>query len=324
MMRAVEIAGKGGPEVLRLVERPVPEPGPGEVQIKIAAAGLNGADLAQRRGVYPPPEGASDLPGLEVAGTISKLGEGVAGLAEGQRVCALLTGGGYAQYCTVPAGQVLVLPEDVDFISGAGLIETTATVWANVFEAGALKLGETFFVHGGTSGIGTTAIQLARLFGARVVATCGSAEKAERCRDLGADRAINYRNEDFAAILREELGGVDVILDIIGGPYLADNIRILKPGGRLVFIAFSGGRRGELDIARVMMNRLTITGSTLRSRPIAEKARLVAAVRERVWPLLVSGAYQPVIDSTFPLEQAAEAHRYMETSRHMGKIILTL
>lgn len=324
MMRAVEIAGKGGPEVLRLVERPVPEPGPGEVQIKIAAAGLNGADLAQRRGVYPPPEGASDLPGLEVAGTISKLGEGVAGLAEGQRVCALLTGGGYAQYCTVPAGQVLVLPEDVDFISGAGLIETTATVWANVFEAGALKLGETFFVHGGTSGIGTTAIQLARLFGARVVATCGSAEKAERCRDLGADRAINYRNEDFAAILREELGGVDVILDIIGGPYLADNIRILKPGGRLVFIAFSGGRRGELDIARVMMNRLTITGSTLRSRPIAEKARLVAAVRERVWPLLVSGAYQPVIDSTFPLEQAAEAHRYMEASRHMGKIILTL
>lgn len=324
MMRAVEIVGKGGPEVLRLVERPVPEPGPGEVQIKIAAAGLNGADLAQRRGVYPPPEGASDLPGLEVAGTISKLGEGVTGLAEGQRVCALLTGGGYAQYCTVPAGQVLVLPENVDFISGAGLIETTATVWANVFEAGALKLGETFCVHGGTSGIGTTAIQLARLVGARVVTTCGSAEKAERCRDLGADRAINYRNEDFAAIVREELGGVDVILDIIGGPYLADNIRILKPGGRLVFIAFSGGRMGELDIARVMMNRLTITGSTLRSRPIAEKARLVAAVRERVWPLLASGAFRPVIDSTFPLEQAAEAHRYMETSRHMGKIILTL
>src|SRR5690606_36945559 len=323
-MRAIEIDGKGGPEVLKLVERPMPEPGPGEVRIRIAAAGVNGADLAQRRGVYPPPEGASDLPGLEVAGTIDALGEGVTGFAEGDRVCALLTGGGYAQYCTVPAGQVLVLPENIDMIVGAGLIETLATVWANVFEAGRLKAGETLLVHGGTSGIGTTAIQLAKLFGARVFATCGSAEKAERCLALGADRAINYRTENFAEVVKSEVKGVDVILDIIGGPYLDGNIRSLARGGRLVFIAFNGGRTGELDIARVMMNGLTVTGSTLRSRPVAEKARLIAAVQKEVWPLLASGAFSPVIDSSYRLEEAAEAHRYMETSNHIGKIVLTV
>ena len=323
-MRAIEIAGEGGPEVLRLVERPVPEPGPGEVRIRVAAAGINGADLAQRRGVYPPPEGASDLPGLEVAGTIDKLGDGVAGLAKGDRVCALLTGGGYAQYCVAPAGQVLVLPENVDMVGGAGLIETIATVWTNVFEAGRLQTGETLLVHGGTSGIGTTAIQLARLFGARVFVTCGSDDKAERCHQLGADRAINYRTENFAEVIRSEAGGADVILDIVGGPYLGDNVRALAPGGRLVFIAFSGGRMGELDIARVMMNGLTVTGSTLRGRPAAEKARLIAAVRKEVWPLLASGAFQPVIDSRYRLEDASEAHRYMEASRHVGKIVLTI
>lgn len=323
-MRAIEIAGPGGPEVLRLVERPMPEPGPGEIRIAVAAAGVNGADLAQRRGHYRPPEGASDIPGLEVAGTICALGEGVTGFRAGERVCALLTGGGYAQYCTAPAGQVLVLPENIDMVAGAGIIETVATVWANVFEAGALKPGEKLLVHGGASGIGTTAIQLAKLMGAQVFATCGSEEKAERCRELGADRAINYRAENFADVIRSEANGVDVILDIIGGPYLGDNIRSLARGGRLVFIAFNGGRSGELDIARVMMNGLTVTGSTLRSRPVDEKARLITQVRENVWPLLASGAFRPVIDSRYPLEEAAEAHRHMEASGHIGKIVLTL
>jgi putative PIG3 family NAD(P)H quinone oxidoreductase len=309
-MRAIEIAGKGGPEVLKRVERPMPEPGPGEVQIAIAAAGINGADLAQRNGVYPPPEGASDLPGLEVSGTISRLGEGVTGFVVGDKVAALLTGGGYAQYCTAPAGQVLSLPQNVDMIAGAAVMETLATVWANVFEAGRLKAGETLLVHGGTSGIGTTAIQLAKLMGAKVFATCGSAEKARHCLQLGAERAINYKTENFAEIIRSEVGGVDVILDIIGGPYLGDNVRSLARGGRLVFIAFNGG--------------LTVTGSTLRSKPVAEKARLVAAMREEIWPLLASGAFKPVIDSCFPLEQAADAHRHMETSAHIGKIVLTV
>lgn len=323
-MRAIEIAGKGGPEVLKCVERPMPEPGPGEVQIAIAAAGINGADLAQRRGVYPPPEGASDLPGLEVSGTISRLGEGVTGFVVGDRVAALLTGGGYAQYCTAPAGQVLSLPHNVDMLAGAAVMETLATVWANVFEAGRLKTGETLLVHGGTSGIGTTAIQLAKLMGAKVFVTCGSAEKARHCLQLGAERAINYKRENFAEIIRSEVGGVDVILDIIGGPYLDDNVRSLARGGRLVFIAFNGGRMGELDIARVMMQGLTVTGSTLRSRPVAEKSRLVAAMGEKIWPLLASGAFKPVIDSCFPLEQAADAHRHMETSAHIGKIVLTV
>lgn len=323
-MRAIEIDGKGGPEILKLVERPMLQPAPGEVRIKIAAAGVNGADLAQRRGVYPPPEGASDLPGLEVSGTIDALGDGVTGFAQGDRVCALLTGGGYAEYCTVPAGQVLLLPENVDMVTAAGIIETLATVWTNVFEAGRLKPGETLLVHGGTSGIGTTAIQLAKLFGAKVFVTCGSEEKAARCLELGADRAIDYKAENFADVIKSEVKGVHVILDIIGGPYLNDNIRVLARGGRLVFIAFNGGRMGELDIARVMMNGLTVTGSTLRSRPVPEKARLIEAVRQEVWPHLASGAFKPVIDSRYPLDLAAEAHRHMETSRHVGKIVLTL
>ncbi len=321
-MRAVEIAGPGGPEVLRLVERPVPVPGPGEVQIAVAAAGINGADLAQRRGTYPPPDGASDLPGLEVAGTISALGEGVTGFAVGERVCALLTGGGYAEMCTAPQGQVLPLPAGMDTTAGAGLIETLATVWTNVFEAGRLTAGETLLVHGGASGIGTSAIQLAKAFGARVAVTVGSDEKADACRALGADRAINYRKEDFPGILREEFGGADVILDIIGGPYLEGNIRALRRAGRLVFIAFGGGRLGQLDIARVMMNGLTVTGSTLRGRTLEEKARLIREVRSHVWPLLEDGRVKPVIDSVWPLEEAAEAHRHMEASRHIGKLVL--
>lgn len=321
-MRAIEISEPGDPDALRQVERPLPQPQPGEIRIAIAAAGVNGADLAQRRGAYPPPKGASDIPGLEVSGVVDALGPAVSGLAIGDRVCALLSGGGYAQYCTVPAGQVLPLPASLDMIEGAGLLETVATVWANVFELGGLKAGETLLVHGGASGIGTTAIQLAKAFGAKVLATVGTNEKADACRRLGADRAINYRTEDFAAIAREEHDGADVILDIIGGPYLADNIKALRRGGRLVFIAFGGGRTGELDIARVMMNGLTVTGSTLRARPVAEKARLLSEVRAHVWPLIETGAFRPVIDSVWPLDEAAGAHRHMEASLHTGKLVL--
>lgn len=322
-MQAIEIDGKGGPEVLRMVERPAPQPKAGEVQIAVTAAGVNGADLAQRRGVYPPPEGASDLPGLEVSGTISALGADVSGFAVGDRVCALLEGGGYAQYCTVPAGQVLTVPDSMDLVASAGIVETTATVWSNIFEIGKLKKGETLLVHGGGSGIGTTAIQLGKLFGARVFVTCQNEEKAQRCVQLGAERAINYRSEDFAEILRSE-GGADVILDIIGGPYLESNIKALKRGGRLVFIAFGQGRNGTLDIARVMMNGLTVTGSTLRARPIAEKARLVSELRKHVWPHLTSGGFVPVIDQVFSMADAAKAHEHMEASRHFGKIVLKM
>lgn len=324
MMQAIEISEAGGPEVLRLCERPVPQAAAGEVLIKVAAAGLNGADLAQRRGVYPPPKGASDIPGLEVSGTIEALGEGVDGFAVGDRVVALLAGGGYAQYCNVPASQVLPLPDHLSFVEGAGLMETIVTVWANVFDIGGLREGETLLVHGGTSGIGTTAIQLAKAFGARVAATSGSEEKAELCRQIGAETAINYKTEEFASIVRERHGGANVVLDIIGGPYLEGNIRAMAPKGRLVFIAFNQGRMGQLDIARVMMNGLTVTGSTLRSRPLAEKARLVSEVREKVWPLVESGSFKPVIDQVFPLAEATAAHVRMESGSHMGKIILTL
>lgn len=324
-MRAIEIAGKGGPEVLRPTRRPKPEPGPGEVLIAVAAAGLNGADLAQRKGGYPPPAGASDLPGLEVAGTIAALGEGATGFAMGDRVCALLAGGGYAEYVVVPAGHVLPLPESLGFPEGAALIETICTVWTNVFEDARLAPGEHLLVHGGTSGIGTTAIQMARLHGARVTVTVGSAEKAEAALRLGADRAINYREDDFAAVIRAETDkGVDVILDIVGGPYLPQNLKALAPRGRLAIIAFSGGRTGELDFARVMLNRLQIIGSTLRSRSAAEKTALVAAVRERVWPWVMEGRFRPVVDSTFPLDRASEAHEHMESSRHIGKIVLEI
>jgi len=324
LMRAIEISEPGGPEVLRLARRPIPQPEAGEVLIRVAAAGLNGADLAQRRGVYPPPKGASDLPGLEVSGTIADLGDGVTGFTVGDRVCALLAGGGYAEYCTVAASQVLPLPETVSFEDGAGLMETIVTVWANVFDLAGLTAGETLLVHGGTSGIGTTAIQLAKAFGSKVVTTCGSDEKAEFCRSLGADTVVNYRTEDFAAVIKEKHRNVNVILDIVGGPYLEQNIRSLAPRGRLVFIAFNQGRNGQLDIARVMMNGLTVTGSTLRSRPVEEKARLVADVRDKVWPLVEAGTFKPVTDSVFSIEDAIEAHKKMEASAHIGKIILSM
>lgn len=323
-MRAVEVSEPGGPEVLRVVQRPIPQPGPNEVLIRVVAAGMNGADLAQRRGVYPPPSGASDILGLEVSGTIAALGQDVSGFSVDDRVCALLAGGGYAEYCVVAASQVLPLPEHIAFEDGAGIMETAATVWANVFDLARLQSGETLLVHGGTSGIGTTAIQLAKAFGARVAATCGSAEKAEFCRSLGADTAINYRTEDFAEIVKHNYRGADVVLDIIGGSYLEQNINCMAPGGRLVFIAFNQGRYGKLDIARVMMRGLTITGSTLRSRPLEEKKRLVADMHKAVWPLLMNGGYKPVTDRIFPLDQVVEAHQRMEASDHIGKIILSV
>ncbi|WKC21890.1 NAD(P)H-quinone oxidoreductase [Rhizobium sp. SSA_523] len=321
-MFAIEISEPGGPEVLKAVRRPVPAPGPGEIRIRVEAAGLNGADLAQRRGVYPPPEGASDLPGLEVAGIVDLCGDGVTDFQPGDRVCALLTGGGYAQYCCVPEGQVLPLPPEITMAQGAGLIEAIATVWTNVFETAALQRGETLLVHGGTSGIGTTAIQMAKLHHCKVIVTVGSEEKAKAALSLGADRAIIYRHEDFASVLKAEKTRIDVILDIVGGPYLDGNLKSLAYGGRLVVIAFSGGRMAQLDIARVMMNRLQITGSTLRSRPVAEKARIISEVRTKAWPWVQDGRFKPVIDSTFPFAEATAAHRRMEGSGHIGKIIL--
>lgn len=321
-MFAIEISKPGGPDVLKATRRPIPEPGPGEIRIRVEAAGLNGADLAQRRGVYPPPPGVSDLPGLEVAGIVDLCGDGVTDFKAGDRVCALLTGGGYAQYCCVPSGQVLPVPAEITMAQGAGLIEAVATVWANVFEAAALKPGETLLVHGGTSGIGTTAIQMAKLHGCKVIVTVGSEEKAKAALDLGADKAIVYRKEDFASVLKAEKIRIDVILDIVGGPYLDGNVKSLAYGGRLVIIAFSGGRMAELDIARVMMNRLQITGSTLRSRPVAEKARIISEVRDKAWPWVEDGRFRPVIDSTYPFAEAVAAHERMEGSSHIGKIIL--
>ena len=323
IMRAVEITEPGSPEVLRLAQRPVPAVGAEEVLIEVAAAGLNGADLAQRRGVYPPPAGASDIPGLEVSGTIAALGSEVSGFAVGDRVCALLAGGGYAEFCVVAASQVLKLPDTISFEVGAGIMEAATTVWANVFELARLKAGETLLVHGGTSGIGTTAIQLAKAMEARVVVTCGSDEKANFCRSLGADAAVNYRTENFAEVIKNTYRGADVVLDIVGGDYLEQNIASMAPGGRLVFIAFNQGRFGNLDIARVMMRGLTVTGSTLRSRPLGEKKRLVAEMHKFVWPLLENGSFKPVIDKVFKLDDVVEAHKRMEASTHTGKIILS-
>jgi putative PIG3 family NAD(P)H quinone oxidoreductase len=325
-MKAVEITSPGGPEVLRLVSRPVPVPGRGEVLIEVAAAGVNRPDVLQRLGKYPPPAGASDLPGLEVAGTIRALG---ADLREedfpvGADVCALLAGGGYAEFVAVPAEQVLRIPAGMSMEAAAGLPETAFTVWANVFDRGRLRAGESFLVHGGTSGIGTTAIQLARARGARVFATAGSEAKCRACVALGAERAIDYRNEDFAEVLKEQLQGrgVDVILDMVGGSYLSRNVASLAVEGRLIFIAFIGGVKTEINLAPVMMKRLTITGSTLRARSPAEKGAIAKALEREVWPLYASGAARVVLHRVFPLEQAAEAHAALEAGDHVGKIVL--
>jgi putative PIG3 family NAD(P)H quinone oxidoreductase len=325
-MMCVEISAAGGPDVLRAVQRPVPAPAPGEILVEVAAAGVNRPDVLQRLGRYDPPPGASDLPGLEVAGRVAALGEGVYGWAPGEPVCALVAGGGYARYCPVPAPQCLPLPRGVDMVTAAALPECVFTVWTNVFERGQLQPGETFLVHGGSSGIGTTAIQLARAMGARVFATAGTPEKCRSCEALGAERAVDYRSEDFVEVVRAATGGrgVDVVLDMVGGDYVARNIDLLAPDGRHVSIAFLLGPKVTLNLVPVMTKRLILTGSTLRARPVAEKGRIAEAVRHKVWPLVEAGVFRPQVFRTFPLAAAAEAHRLMETSTHTGKIVLTL
>ncbi|NVO28761.1 NAD(P)H-quinone oxidoreductase [Donghicola sp. C2-DW-16] len=320
-MRVIEIAKPGGPEVLTPARRPIPVPKAGEVVIRVAYAGVNRPDALQRAGLYNPPPGASDLPGLEASGEISAVGEGVSGLKVGDLVCALLPGGGYAEYVATPAAHCLPVPEGMSMDQAACLPETFFTVWSNVFQRGGLQAGERFLIHGGSSGIGTTAIQLARHFGARVFATAGSAEKCAACVALGAERAINYREEDYVDVLRAE-GGANLILDMVGGDYLPRNVKALADDGRLVQIAFLQGPKVELNFAQVMMRRLTITGSTLRPQSDLAKARIAAELREKVWPLLSAGQIKPVMDSEFALDQASDAHARMESSGHIGKIVL--
>jgi len=325
-MTAIEITESGGPEVLQPVERPVPEPGPGEILIAVAAAGVNRPDVVQRLGLYPPRPGESDLPGLAVGGAVAAVGAAVTEWKEGDSVCALISGGGYAQYATAPAAQVLRVPAGLDSIQAAGIPETFFTVWTNMFDRGHLAAGESILIHGGSSGIGTTAIQLAREFGATAYVTVGNAEKARFCEELGAVKAINYREQDFVEEIKSitDGAGVDVILDIVGGDYLPRNIRLLRVEGRLLQVSLMGGSKGELDLGRVMRNRLTVTGSTLRPRSVAQKGEIAASLRERVWPLFEAGKIGPVIHQTFPLAEASRAHELMETSAHIGKIILSV
>ena len=323
LMRAVEIKAPGGPEQLVPTQRPVPTPKPGEVLIRVHAAGINRPDVIQRMGQYPAPPGASDLPGLEVSGTIAAVGSDVIGLSIGERVCALLPGGGYAQFAVADAVLCLPIPEGFSFVEAAAVPETLMTVWHNVFERGGLKPGETLLVHGGTSGIGTTAIQLAKYKGAAIVVTAGSDEKCSACIKLGADHAINYRGQDFVEIVRALPGkGVDVILDMVGGDYFGRNLKCLKPDGRLVVIAFLKGAKTEVDLATIMMKRLTVTGSTLRSRDLAFKTALAKAVRHELWPALARRQITPLIHHIFPLADASSAHTMMESSAHIGKIVL--
>ncbi|HBZ43817.1 MAG TPA: NAD(P)H-quinone oxidoreductase [Maritimibacter sp.] len=322
-MRAVEISEPGGPEVLRLTERPVPTPGHGEILIKLAYAGVNRPDALQRAGSYAPPPTASDLPGLEGSGEVVALGDGVTDWAVGDMVCALLPGGGYAEYVATPAAHALPIPEGMGMKEAACLPETYFTVWSNVFMRGGLTAGERFLVHGGSSGIGTTAIQLAHTLGARVFTTAGSDEKCEVCRDLGADVAINYREGDFVDVLKKE-GGAHLILDMVGGDYIPRNIQALADDGRMVHIAFLSGPKAELNFAQIMARRLTVTGSTLRPQSDAAKARIAGELRDKVWPLLDAGRIKPVMDQTFALADAAKAHARMETSQHIGKIVLEI
>ncbi|MBM3558765.1 MAG: NAD(P)H-quinone oxidoreductase [Alphaproteobacteria bacterium] len=324
-MTIVEIAAPGGPEMLRPATRPVPAPGTAELLVKVAAAGVNRPDVAQRKGVYPPPPGASDIPGLEVAGTVVALGAGVTEYAIGDAVCALVSGGGYAEYAVCPVPQTLPVPRGLSLVEAGAVPETFFTVWTNVFDRGRLAAGESFLVHGGSGGIGTTAIQLAAARGARVFATAGNAAKVAACERLGAGRGIDYRREDFVAVVKQATGGTgaDVILDMVGGDYLPRNIACLATEGRLLQIAVQGGAKAEINLAQVMMRRLTVTGSTLRPRSVAAKGAIAAALRREVWPLLEAGTVKPVIDRTFALADAAQAHATMEDRRHIGKLVLT-
>ncbi|MBK8906587.1 MAG: NAD(P)H-quinone oxidoreductase [Rhodospirillales bacterium] len=325
-MRAVEITAPGGPETLATTIRPVPKPGSGEVLIRVAAAGVNGPDILQRQGAYPAPPGVTDIPGLEVAGAVAGLGSDVPDWRVGDQLCALVAGGGYAEYCTVPAAQCLPIPDGLDTAEAAALPETFFTVWTNVFERGRLASGESLLVHGGAGGIGTTAIQMANRLGARVFATAGSADKCDVCRRLGAERAIDYTREDFVDVIKEatDSRGVDVILDMVGGDYVSRNIKCLAREGRLVSIAFRRGSRVEIDLMPVMLKRLTLTGSTLRIQSVPRKGEIAAALRERIWPLIADGRIRPLIHARLPLADAAEAHRLMEASVHVGKIVLVV
>ncbi len=324
--RVVEIARPGPPEVLTPGRRSVEPPGSGQVLVRVAAAGVNRPDVMQRLGKYPPPPGASDIPGLEVAGEVVAVGEGVDAWHVGDRVCALVAGGGYAEYCPAPAPQCLPVPKGLGFVEAAALPETFFTVWTNVFERGRLAAGETLLVHGGTSGIGTTALALARAFGAGTFATAGTAEKCAACLRLGAEVAIDYRQQDFVAVVKEKTGGrgVDVVLDMVAGDYVPRNIECLAEEGRLVIIAVQGGVTATVNVLPLMQRRLTVTGSTLRPRTVEEKGRIARALRERVWPLLESGRVAPVVHATFPLDEAAAAHRLMESGAHVGKIVLVV
>ncbi len=325
-MTVIEITEPGGPEKLAISRRPIPKPGLGEVLIQVAVAGVNRPDCLQRQGGYPPPPGASEIPGLEVAGTIVALGDAVTEWQIGDAVCALLTGGGYAEYCVAPAPQCLPVPDGLSLQQAAALPETFFTVWSNVFDRARLQPGEILLVHGGTSGIGTTAIQLGKAFGSPVFATVGGAEKIQPCLNLGAERVINYREEDFVQVVKEATHnrGVNVILDMVGGDYVQRNLSALAVEGRLVYIAFLRGAKVELNLGAVMMKRLTITGSTLRARPVADKAHIAQSLRQRVWPLLADGTIRQVIDRVFPLSEAAAAHALMESNRHVGKILLRI
>lgn len=325
-MRAVEITKPGGPEVLKIGTRPVPQPKAGEVLVKVAAAGVNRPDTMQRAGHYPPPPGAPDIPGLELAGSIVALGDGVKGWRVGDEVTALVAGGGYAEYCTAPAPQCLPIPKGLSAADAASLPETFFTVWSNVFDRARLAAGESFLVQGGSSGIGVSAIQMVKAFGHTVLATAGSKEKCEACLKLGADRAINYKTEDFVAVTKEATAGrgVDVILDMVGGDYVDRELKCLADDGRVVIIAFLGGSKATLNLNDILRRRLVVTGSALRPRPVEFKGAIAKNLREKVWPLIESGKIRPVIYRTFPLAEAARAHELMESGTHIGKIVLTV
>jgi putative PIG3 family NAD(P)H quinone oxidoreductase len=324
-MTAIGIRVPGGPEVLVPERRPLPTPGPGEILVKVAAAGVNRPDVMQRKGLYPPPAGAPDIPGLEIAGEVAALGSAVGRWKVGDAVCALVAGGGYAQYCLAHELHALPVPAGLSMAESAAIPETFFTVWSNVFERAGLRSGESILVHGGSSGIGTTAIQLAKAFGARVITTAGSDEKCAACVKLGADHAVNYKTQDFVAITKQATAGkgADVIVDIVGGDYIERNYEAAAMDGRVLQIAFQGSSKATVDFRRVMLKRLTHTGSTLRARPVAEKAAIARAVEDKVWPLIAAGRVKPVIYRTFPLAEAAAAHALMESSAHIGKIVLT-
>ncbi len=323
-MTAIEISTPGGPEVLKPVRRPTPQPAEGEILIRVAAAGVNRPDLLQRQGNYPPPPGASDIPGLEVAGTVAALGAGVTGWKVGDQVCALLAGGGYAAFAAVPELQCLPIPDGLSIVEAAALPETLFTCWTNLIDGGQMKAGETVLIHGGSSGIGTTGIQLAKALGATVIATAGTAEKCEACRRLGADLAIDYKTEDFAKAIKAAGMTVDVVLDMVGGDYVRRDIEIMAQGGRHVSIASLGGAEATVPIFRIMQKRLTLTGSTLRARSPVEKGAIAARLLEVVWPMIAGGKLRPAVHATFPLAQAAQAQAALETGDHIGKIVLTV